>query len=274
MVAAIDGASAATYSRYRRGGDFGLALDNLRAIVRARKAQSSQKPWLVWQFLAFEHNVHEIPQAETLAREIGIDQLVISRPHSVTHDDSSIRVAESAPFGETVFTDHENWCGSEDRACVRRHAERIDHLFQQSWAVRYQEAVAEEGRAPAAGAACPWLYYSLTMDAAKRITPCCLPAMGSPEPRHLVYSTFGASNADEVVNSPSAVLARRLSRSGRPVDAQASAGLPYCLICTDRPQPPLPPNMSGYLRFVDDRKALPEGIHTALAGSSLSAWPL
>ncbi len=272
LVTAIDGASAATYSRYRRGGDFGLVLDNLRAIVRARRDQSSPKPWLVWQFLAFEHNVHEIALAEKLAREIGIDQLVISKPHPVAHDDPSIRVAASAPFGETLFTRHTNLCRDADRAAVARNAERIDRVFHQSWAARYRESRRAENGAPPAGSPCNWLYYSLTMDAARRITPCCLPAMGPPEPRLLVYARFQGS-VDEVVNSPGAMLARRQSRAGRPLETGPGGSSPYCLTCTDHPRPPFPPDVTGYLRSVDDRRALPDSVHAALAGSPLMNAP-
>ncbi len=265
LVAAIDGASAETYSRYRRGGNFDLAVENLRAIVRARRAQGSPKPWLVWQFLAFEHNVHEIPLAARLAKEIGVDQLVISKPHAVAHDDPSIRVADAAPFGETLFTEHPNWCTAADRAAVARNAERIGRVFHQSWAARHRESGGGEGGAPSAGSACNWLYYSLTMDAARRITPCCLPPMRPPEPRHLVYANFSGNNADDVVNSPDAMLARRQSRSG----GTAEAGEPFCLVCTEHPRPPLPPDPVWYLRSVDDRRALPDGVHAALARSPL-----
>jgi MoaA/NifB/PqqE/SkfB family radical SAM enzyme len=273
LVAAIDGASAATYSRYRRGGDFGLVIDNLRAIVRARKAQSSLKPWLVWQFLAFEHNAHEPEVAARLAREIGIDQLVIARPYSVEHDDPSIKVVETAPFGETFFAEPRNWCSARERASVTRHAERIDSIFSESWADRYSATGnGERGSCPA-NSACTWLYYSLTMDAARRITPCCLPPMGPPEPRHFVYAKFDGKNTGDVVNSVDATLARRQCRSGLRRDAKHERPSPYCIACTENPPPPMLPDVAGYLLSVDDRRALPASIHRALAASSLFAWP-
>lgn len=271
LVAAIDGASVATYSRYRRGGDFGLVIDNLRAIVRARKAQSSQKPWLVWQFLAFEHNVHEVEAATRLARQIGIDQLVVAKPHSVEHDDPSIKVAEAAPFGETLFSEPRNWCESTERASVTRNAERIDAIFSESWADRYGAIGRGERGSRPANSTCSWLYYSLTMDAARRITPCCLPPMGPPEPRHLVYAKFNGKNTAEVVNSFDATLARRRCRSGRPSDVDLARRLPYCITCTENPPPPMWPDVAGYLLSVDERRALPAAMHVALAASPLFA---
>ena len=273
LVAAIDGASTATYSRYRRGGDFGLVIDNLRSIVQARRAQSSLKPWLVWQFLAFEHNVHEVEAAAALAREIGVDQLVVAKPYSVEHDDPSIKVAERAPFGERLFAEPRNWCAATERASVTRNAEGIDAIFHESWMDRYEGVggIERESRSP--GSACTWLYYSLTMDAARRITPCCLPPMGAPEPRHLVYANFNGKNTGEVVNSFDATRARRDCRSGRTRDVDVQRASPYCVSCTEMPPPPMMPDVAGYLLSVDERRGLPAAIPSALAASRLFAWP-
>ena len=250
LVAAIDGASIDVYRRYRRGGDFELVIENLRAIVRARKAQSSSKPWLVWQFLAFEHNAHEIETAHRLARDIGVDQLVIAKPHTVEHDDPSIRVAEQAAFGETLFSEYRNWCEPLERAGFDRSAARIDGAFDERWAERYARL---DGVPLGSGPdpTCNWLYYNLTMDAARRVTPCCLPPMKAPEPRHLVFSHFNGSNAEEVLNSPDAVLARRECRTGRPPEGR----VPYCIRCTQNPQSPMRPDLAAYLLAVDEKRA-------------------
>ncbi|MBZ5579147.1 MAG: radical SAM protein [Acidobacteriia bacterium] len=271
LVAAIDGASVATYSRYRRGGDFDLVIENLRAMVRARAAQSSRKPWLVWQFLAFEHNAHEVEAAAKLARQIGIDQLVIAKPNSVEHDDPSIKVAETAPFGSTLFSEPYNWCGAAERASLNRNADRIDSVFGESWADRYNAVGGGQREPSAAKSTCNWLYYSLTMDAARRITPCCLPPMGAPEPRHLVYAKFNGENTGEVVNSSDAMLARRQCRRGRRPDGSVAGPSPYCLSCEENPVPPMSPDVARYLQSVDERRALPESVQVALAACSLFA---
>jgi len=269
LVAAIDG--VATYDRYRRGGDFDLVIENLRAIVKARKDQSIRKPWLVWQFLAFEHNVHEVEAAVRLAREIGLDQFVLARPHSVEHDDPSIKVAKDAPFGEILFAEPAEWCTAVERGFVARRAERIESAFRESWVARF-ERIGGEGMASPEGFACRWLYFSLTMDGARRITPCCLPPMGPPEPRHLVFAEFNGRNVDEVVNSFDATLARQETRRGRPLTAELNRPSPYCITCTAHPLPPMLPDVAEYLREVDERRALPGSVHAALGASPLFAW--
>jgi MoaA/NifB/PqqE/SkfB family radical SAM enzyme len=265
LAAAIDGGSSATYGIYRRGGDFDLVIDNLRAIVRARRAQSSLKPWLVWKFLAFEHNVHEIEATAALAREIGVDQFVVAKPHSVEHDDPDIKIAEQAPFGDRYFAEARNWCATADRASVESNAERIESAFRHSWMDRFRAMGDVMLESRSGDLTCSWLYYSLTMDAARRITPCCLPPMGPPEPRHLVFAKFTGKNTREVVNSPGAIQARRACRSGQESDA-------YCTNCHENPPPPMLPDVAGYVLSVDERHALPGAVHSALAASPLFEW--
>ena len=271
LVAAIDGASPAIYQRYRRNGDFGLVIENLRSIVRARRAQSSRKPWLVWRFLAFEHNVHEIEGAARLAREIGIDQLLIAKPYSVEHDDPSIKVAEQAPWGSTLFSKPFNWCGETERVSVNNNAPRISQAFNESWADRCS-IVGAANSETRSSRTCNWLYYSLTMDGARRITPCCLPPMGEPAPRHLVYSTFNGRNAETVINSSKAIVARRKCRDGNRGPMETERPFPYCIACTENPPPPMSPDVAGYLSSVDECRALPASVAAVLAASQLFTW--
>jgi hypothetical protein len=152
-----------------------------------------------------------------------------------------------------------------------RNAEQIDAIFQESWTARY-DAITDAGQpSESARGCCPWLYYGLTMDAARRITPCCLPPMGQPDPRHLVYASFDGKNTREVVNSPDAVRARRDCRSGYQ-PGQGREPLPYCIRCDQNPPPPMLADVAAYLQSVDDRRALPSTIPAALRASRLFMW--
>src|SRR5580700_10938957 len=69
MTVSLDGATQSTYERYRRDGDLDQAFANIRALVAARGASGRENPIVSWQFLAFEHNAHEIDAAISIARE-------------------------------------------------------------------------------------------------------------------------------------------------------------------------------------------------------------
>jgi MoaA/NifB/PqqE/SkfB family radical SAM enzyme len=69
----LDGASEETYTRYRVGGDFGLALANLELLARTRRRLRSKTPRLVWKFIVNRHNAHEVETARRMARELGVE---------------------------------------------------------------------------------------------------------------------------------------------------------------------------------------------------------
>lgn len=72
LVASIDGASEDSYSLYRKGGSFRLAIDNLKYLVRRREKLGGKTPEIIWKYLVFRHNQWEIEQARAMALDIGV----------------------------------------------------------------------------------------------------------------------------------------------------------------------------------------------------------
>ena len=61
MVLSIDGVTQPVYERFRRNGDLELVLRKVRRLVDVKRELRKRAPVLSWNFLAFEHNAHEIP---------------------------------------------------------------------------------------------------------------------------------------------------------------------------------------------------------------------
>lgn len=72
VTCSIDGASQETYSRYRVRGNFDTVIANIRRINRYKQHYGSEYPALVWQFVVFGHNEHELPIARKLAEQLGM----------------------------------------------------------------------------------------------------------------------------------------------------------------------------------------------------------
>jgi len=70
----IDGASQNTYRKYRIGGQFDTAFNNMTAILNYRKEFRKSKPDVEWQYILFEWNDsdEELLRAQKLAEEHGI----------------------------------------------------------------------------------------------------------------------------------------------------------------------------------------------------------
>lgn len=64
----IDGATQETYRKYRIGGDLRQVIRNIHKINALKDKYHSDRPDLVYQFIVFGHNEHEMGQALTLAR--------------------------------------------------------------------------------------------------------------------------------------------------------------------------------------------------------------
>jgi radical SAM protein with 4Fe4S-binding SPASM domain len=140
LTLSIDGASQETYSRYRVGGDFNKVLENLNLIIAAKNALKSQSPKLVWQFLLFRHNEHEVEKAKALAEKMGLIFSLMP---------ASIRPEEK------------DWFPS--REAVERYG--------LEGAVEYKgDNVGPKVEGPRI---CKWLWTHLIVDSNGSVSPCC-----------------------------------------------------------------------------------------------------
>jgi MoaA/NifB/PqqE/SkfB family radical SAM enzyme len=73
VTCSIDGASPETYRIYRVRGDFDAVMENVAKINAYKQQYRSDHPHLVWQFVVFGHNEHEIPRAREMANSLGME---------------------------------------------------------------------------------------------------------------------------------------------------------------------------------------------------------
>jgi MoaA/NifB/PqqE/SkfB family radical SAM enzyme len=72
VTCSIDGASQETYQIYRRKGNFDNVIANVKLINKYKKKYNLETPNLLWQFVVFGHNEHEIPVARRMAEDLGM----------------------------------------------------------------------------------------------------------------------------------------------------------------------------------------------------------
>jgi MoaA/NifB/PqqE/SkfB family radical SAM enzyme len=71
IAASLDGFSQETYQTYRRGGNFELAKTNIERLAAMRE-RLGLKTEIIWNFLVFRFNEHEIDTARRYCDQIGI----------------------------------------------------------------------------------------------------------------------------------------------------------------------------------------------------------
>jgi hypothetical protein len=194
MIISIDGATQAVYERFRRGGNLELVLENISSLVEAKRQLGSRTPVLSWNFLAFQHNAHEILGAETMARKLGLNVFRVVRPFDVSWDDPEIRPADVTPYVKrldwtSISNPIENW----NRFPNDLEAEAIGAAFEKGF-----EIASSSARMATSGHTCHWLYKNIVMDASGRILPCC----GAPRPdARLNFGSLDSQTPDPF-NSP------------------------------------------------------------------------
>lgn len=148
FIASIDGVSQQSYEIYRKKGNADLAFENLRMLVKVKKEKKSQTPEIVWQYLVFKHNEHEIDNAKKLAYEIGVDRIEFAKPWCPTQWASTIEKYSNYVANKTdkEYKTKDNYCnwlwnavvinsnGSVSPCCsVENEKEDFGNIFGQSF---------------------------------------------------------------------------------------------------------------------------------------------
>jgi radical SAM protein with 4Fe4S-binding SPASM domain len=84
IFVSLDGASEETYIKYRVGGKFELVKSNVQRLQAAKQRLKLKRPRLVWKFVIFEHNEHEVDIVRNTFQTIGFDsyEMVMDRRSS------------------------------------------------------------------------------------------------------------------------------------------------------------------------------------------------
>jgi radical SAM protein with 4Fe4S-binding SPASM domain len=77
LIISIDGVTQESYQSYRIGGSLSKVIEGTRTIVAMKRKLRSKTPHLIFQFLVVRPNEHEIQPVYQLARELGVDQVVL-----------------------------------------------------------------------------------------------------------------------------------------------------------------------------------------------------
>ena len=75
IIISIDGTTQDVYEKYRVGGDLNKVLEGTKNLIEAKRELGSSFPKVVFQFLVFKPNQHQIQDLRKLASLIGVDEV-------------------------------------------------------------------------------------------------------------------------------------------------------------------------------------------------------
>jgi len=128
LIFAVDGATQATYERYRQGGELARALDGIRMVVARKRALGSDVPFVNFRFIVMRHNEHEVPVLEELARSLGVNALTLKTLNPASQDPYSAN-REAVKHDDFLPRDRRFWRfrGNSMDARVRRRDNPCKH---------------------------------------------------------------------------------------------------------------------------------------------------
>lgn len=160
LTVSIDGASQQTYGKYRVGGDFDRVIENLKTIIDKKKEAGFSRPKIMWQFLVFRHNEHEIARAREMASGLGVE-IGFTAP--------------CLPFKPGI---KENWMPRDRKYCLY-DPDSFPEKPPWEWADARDEngkprdvAVEVYAKAEKRGL-CKWPWAGITVNADGSVSPCC-----------------------------------------------------------------------------------------------------
>ena len=77
MIVSLDGVTQDVYEKYRVKGDVNKVIEGMRRFMEIKKEMNSKTPLIALQFLVMKQNEKQISAVKKLAKEIGVDRLLI-----------------------------------------------------------------------------------------------------------------------------------------------------------------------------------------------------
>lgn len=98
LIISIDGTDQSTYEQYRVGGKLNKVLEGARNMVAWKRRLKSATPHLIFQFLVVGPNEHQIEDARSLAKEIGVDEIQFKTAQIYDYENGSNLMPESSKY--------------------------------------------------------------------------------------------------------------------------------------------------------------------------------
>ncbi len=127
LIISIDGTTQDTYQSYRVGGSLEKVIEGARNIIAWKKKLKSSTPHVMFQFLVVKPNEHQIPEVYTLAKQIGVDQVVLKTAQIYDYANGSDLIPEQDQYSRyrkmndgsyTIKNSLDNHCWKMWHSCV------------------------------------------------------------------------------------------------------------------------------------------------------------
>jgi radical SAM protein with 4Fe4S-binding SPASM domain len=127
LIISIDGTTQQTYESYRVGGQLEKVIEGTQNILAWKKKMGSKTPHVVFQFLVVGPNEHQIPEVYAMAKQLGVDQVVLKTAqiydhhlgsHLIPRQEKYSRYRKNADGTYAIKNSLDNHCWKMWHSCV------------------------------------------------------------------------------------------------------------------------------------------------------------
>ncbi|MCB0507786.1 MAG: SPASM domain-containing protein [Bacteroidetes bacterium] len=127
LIISIDGTTQETYQQYRVGGQLSKVIEGAKNIVHWKQKLNSPTPYVIFQFLVVRHNEHQIEDLKKLAKEIGVDDIILKTAQVYDYENGNSLIPENEKYSRykknadgtySIKNELENSCWKLWHSCV------------------------------------------------------------------------------------------------------------------------------------------------------------
>lgn len=129
LIISIDGITQETYAKYRIGGKLDKVFEATKNLMEARKITGKKGPLIIWQFIVFSHNEHELPEIKKIAKEFGVDYLQIKTAQVYDYETGNDLIPKNEKYAR--YKKDENQYAIKNK--LLNHCWRLWHSCVVTW---------------------------------------------------------------------------------------------------------------------------------------------
>lgn len=98
LIISIDGTTQESYQSYRIGGDLQKVIEGTKNILKWKKELRSSTPYVIFQFVVFRQNEHEVEAVKKLGKQLGVDEVRIKSAQIYDYENGNERIPTQEEF--------------------------------------------------------------------------------------------------------------------------------------------------------------------------------
>ncbi len=102
IIISIDGVDQETYAQYRVGGNLRKVIEGTSRLIRWKKKLGRENPQIIFQFIIFRFNEHQIYELRSLGRKTGVDEVKFKTAQVYDVQSAAYRIPENEAYSRYV----------------------------------------------------------------------------------------------------------------------------------------------------------------------------